>query len=524
MSQVVLNSNIDNQKLINEISEAFIGYCREVLKVKDFEGSLVPFILNKPQVRFVYAVVTQWVNIGYIRAIIAKARKMGFSTVITAFIFWRLNINKGLGAIAGTHHQETNSVLVDMYKRFHDNLPEKIQLTVEKSNASGMKYRNLQTEYYVCCASNAEKVGRGPTAQMIHVSEIAHIDNAGALPKSLFNAVGGFVKDSMIFLESTANGMGNYHHKLYTKAESRSDGCEYIAFFAAWYEDDRYVKPLPPHFTLTDDELKEKELYDLSDEQMCWRRSMIAQMDGTPEQAIAQFRQEYPGNSVEAFQYSATKSFIEADLVLSAMNRSQYRSVGPVIAGYDPSHKGKDRDAFVLRQGANLFGLETPRFGEDFEARVRFLKEKLDNKILNIAMLFIDAGAGYQIASRLTSDGYGKRVRRIEFGAGADNPVKYPLKRDEMFGDFRELMIDKQIPLSIKVDDELKDAFLQDLTLTGYKFDHKGRPKMQSKDSLPMSTDLTDASILTVAQKIVKEHASDNVKYHAIDNTDIFNH
>lgn len=513
----------DNQQIIDEICEEFISYCSEFLKVKDFEGKLVLFVPNRPQRRFIRAIVTQWVMIGYIRVVIAKARKMGFSTVITAFMFWRLNINTGLGAIAGTHHQDTNGVLVDIFKRFHDNLPKEVMLTVESRSASGMKYLNFGTEYWVCCASNADNVGRGPTAQMIHVSEIAHIDNAGALCKSLLNAVGGFTKDSMIFLETTANGTENYHYRLFTKAEKRSPGCEYIAFFAAWYEDDRYVKEVPEGFSLTEEELKEKELYDLTDEQMSWRRSMLAQMDGTDEQALAQFRQEYPANSVEAFQYSKTDSFLDADLILKAMNREQYGSHGAIIAGYDPSFKGKDGDAFIYRQGANLWGLETPVFGDNFGARVRYLKEKLDNKVCHIDMLFIDSGGGgYNIYSELRDAGYGSRCKYIEFGSGADNQIKYQWKRDEMFGDFRELLTDKNMPLSISVGDN-RDMFLQDLTATGYKKDHKDRPKMEGKETMKArgvgSTNPTDAAILTVAQKIVRKHVASTKTNYVNDNT-----
>lgn len=519
--------NDDTEIIINEICEKFTSYCADFLKIKDFEGRLVPFIHNEPQARFVRVVVTQWVMIGYIRVIIAKARKMGFSTLITAFEFWRLSTNKGINAIAGTHHQDTNSVLVDITHRFHNNLPEECKPTTKSLSATGIKYLHYDTEYWVCCASNAENVGRGPTAQMIHISEIAHIDNAGALCKSLLNAVGGFTKDSMIFLESTANGTDNYHCTLFTRAEKKKPGCEYIAFFAAWYEDERYVKDVPEGFALTEEEQNEKELYDLSDEQMSWRRSMLAQMDGTDEQCLAQFRQEYPGNPIEAFQYSKTDSFLDTDLVLSAMNRPQYRSSGAITAGYDPSFKGKDGDAFIYRQGANLWGLETPVFGDNFGARVRYLKDKLDNTVCHIDMLFIDSGGGgYNIYSELRDAGYGSRCKYIEFGSAADNQVKYQYKRDEMFGDFRELLIDKNNPLAISVGDE-KDMFLQDLTATGYKKDHKDRPKMEGKETMKArgvnSTNPTDAAILTVAEKVIVVNGGACQPEQAVDNTPTFN-
>jgi hypothetical protein len=489
----------------------FEGFCEKYLYIQDFEGKIVPLKLNKPQRRFVKTILKQWKDVGFIRVVIAKARKMGFSTVITAFIFWRLVTKKNIAAIAGTHHEDTNEVLVDMFKLFFDNYPEKLKPTVDYSNASGMGFRNSNTYYKVRAASNAEKVGRGPTVQMIHVSEIAHIDNAGALPKSLFSAVGHNVPDSMIFLESTANGMGNYHHNLFTDAEKKAPGCKYIAFFAAWHEDDRYREKLPVDFIITQEELEEKKLYGLDDEQVCWRRSMLASFDGTDKQKLAQFRQEYPANSTEAFQFSAVDSFIESHYVIEAMNRAptEQSANTAVVAAFDPSDKGKDRDAFILRHGSNIFGLETPHFGDDFNARVRFLQDKLDNKVLDIDMLFIDYGAGSQIYSELKRRGYSKRVCMIEFGAGADNQAKAGLKRDEMFVDFVELLSDKHNPISIKLDEDQKAAYLKDLTATGYTIDSRNRPKMESKQHIKsrtkgMSTDLADASIMLVAMPVKK--------------------
>jgi hypothetical protein len=488
----------------------FESFCEKHLKILDFQGKLIPFKLNTPQRRFIRTVLKQWKDTGMIRVVITKARKMGFTTVITAFLFWITVTKKNKMALAGTHLEDTNSVLVGIYKRFAENYPEKLLPTVKDDNASGMSFKHTGSSYSVKTASNTENVGRGFTGQMLHISEIAHIDNAEKLPASLFSAVAD-EDDSMIFLESTANGMGNYHHSLFLQAERRDPGCEYIAFFAPWFEDDRYQKEVPPGFILTDEEKKEKALYNLTDRQIAWRRSKLATMGKTPKQALAQFKQEYPANSTEAFQYSAVDSYLEADLILEAMNRPPYRSYGAIVAGFDPSNKGKDRDAFIYRQGANMWGLETPMFGEDFEARVAFLKRKLDGPI-KIDMLFIDAGGGgYQLVSRLHSDndGYRKRVRYIESGSLADNQLIAHLKRDEMFVNFLELLTDKHAPLSIDVGDK-RDIFLQDLTATGYTTDQKNRPKMESKEHMKArgvrSTDLTDAATLTTAQLIVRNH------------------
>jgi hypothetical protein len=532
-------------EVAEEAFRDFTDFCKKYLVIEDIEGNHTPLIPNRPQRRFINTIMEQWRRTGRIRVIIAKARKMGFSTIITAFIFWRLytqacmtetgeltfgNIgDKGIGAIAGTHHEDTNEVLVEMFKLFHNNLPEKMQPTVEFSNATGMGYTNLNAAYKVRAASNAQKVGRGPTVQMIHVSEIAHIDNAGELPKSLFSAVGEVI-NSMIFLESTANGMDTFHYREYTKAEKKEPGCKYVAFFAAWWEDDRYIEEPPDDFILTDEELDEKRRYNLTDAQMCWRRSKLATMDGSEKQRLAQFKQEYPGNAVEAFQYSKTDSYFDVDDLLDAINREprkEHPNVA-IVAAFDPTAKGKDRDVFGMRCGSHIYGIEKKTdFGKDFHARLRYLQDKLDDKTLGIDMLFIDVGQGYQLISELDRLGYnddGLRVEGVDFGTAADNDKKARLKRDEMFVDFNEALTDKIEHLSITIDEDIKAEYLKDLTATGYKRDDKKRPKMESKESIKkrtgFSTDFSDMTVMLWAKKVkrrVPGHRTANDDYNYAD-------
>jgi hypothetical protein len=509
-----------------EAFKDFTTFCEKYLKIGTLGGDIVPLVPNRPQRRFIKAIMKQWQGAGYIKVVIAKARKMGFSTIITAFIFWVIMTNvtqkDSRKAIAGTHAEASNPVLVGMFKLFYEHYPVALKPTKGTDNASVLEFPHINSQYEVKVASNVKKVGRGPTAQMLHISEIAHIDNAGELAASLLSVVGNNVPDSMVFLESTANGMGNYHHNLFVKAEAQSPGCKFIAFFAPWFEDERYVEECLPGFVLTTDEREIAERFDLTDEQMNWRRSMIASFDGTEKQALALFNQEYPDTSVNAFAYSATDSFIEADLVIDAMNRPPQPECAEdaVIAGFDPSFKGKDRDAFIMRKGNNLFGLETPHFGEDIDARVRFLQDKLDNKVMGIDMLFIDAGGGgYAIHSMLSKRGYGKRIQRIESGSTADNQLKAQYKRDEMMVDFVEALNDKHSLLSINLKEEQRPAYLQDLTTTGYTTDGKNRPKMESKEHIKSrmgkSTDLTDATVLLwaapVKRKVHMQHAAGRI-------------
>jgi hypothetical protein len=503
----------------------FFSFCEGYLHIRDFVGNIVKLVPNRPQRRFIKAILKQWKEKGWIKVVIAKARKMGFTTIICAFIFWILYTNvtnrDTREAIAGTHEEASNPNLIKIMNLFYENLPDKLKLPLGKSNSEWIEYKQLNPKspkelmigatYNVKVASNVKKVGRSATAQMLHVSEIAHIDNASGLAASLLSVIGSNTKDSMIFLESTSNGMGNYHHEVFVDAISNKAGNKYLAFFAPWFEDERYIEELPEGFVLTPEEAEEKERYDLTDEQMCWRRSMMATFKGTPKQRLAEFRQEYPANWKESFAFSAVDSFLEPDNVIDAMNRpiTAEGSHVPIIAAFDPSEKGRDRDCFGLRHGSNVFGIETPHFGENFESRVSYLKEKLDDPILKIDMLFVDfGGGGNQIVSRLHTDNY-DNVRYIQFGVLADKQSKAHLKCDEMAVSVQEALLDKHDPLSIKVTDEQRDDVLQDLTAMGYDLDKNGQPKLESKKQLKSrgvrSTDIFDMVRLLYAQPIRKE-------------------
>jgi hypothetical protein len=501
----------------------FNKFCAAYLYIETLEGDVIKLKPNRPQRRFISTILRQWKEKGWIKIVIAKARKMGFTTIICAFIFWILYTNVTnrpvRKAIAGTHEEDSNPNLTNMMKVFYDNLPDGMKIPLGKSNTELIEFKQVNprdpkgelvvgASYKTKVASNVKKVGRSATAQMLHVSEIAHIDNAFGLAASLLSVVGNNVKDSMVFLESTSNGMGNYHHEVFVDAIMDEPGNKFVAFFAPWFEDERYTEELPEGFTLTADERAEKARYDLTDEQMCWRRSMMSSFKGTPKQRLSHFKQEYPANWKESFAFSAVDSYIEADNVIDAMNRPQTKQGDhvAVVAAFDPSEKGRDRDAFGLRNGSNIFGIETPHFGESLESRVRYLKGKLDNPILGIDMLFVDyGGGGNNIVERLHLDGY-KNVRYIQFGVLADDESKAHLKCDEMAVSLHEALISKHNPLSIYVTNEQRDEVLKDMTAMGYKEDNNGLPKLESKEKLKArgvrSTDIFDMMRLLYAAPV----------------------
>ena len=104
-----------------------------------------------------------------------------------------------------------------------------------------------------------------------------------------------------IILESTANGAQGEFYRLWKGAERGENG--FLPIFLPWFLTSEYSKPVPKGFERTHAEDAYAELYDLSDEQIYWRRLKIAQGGEN------KFKQEYPATADEAFLAEGSNVF-----------------------------------------------------------------------------------------------------------------------------------------------------------------------------------------------------------------------
>ena len=97
-------------------------YIAHFLKIRDKEGRVIPFRLNKPQQRLYDAIRSQWKAGKPVRVIILKARQMGFSTLTEAIIFWMAATAFNVECMIVAHTSEATQNLFQMSKRFYDHL------------------------------------------------------------------------------------------------------------------------------------------------------------------------------------------------------------------------------------------------------------------------------------------------------------------------------------------------------------------------------------------------------------------
>lgn len=283
LPEIVLDlggKRIDVVKIISQ-------YCYITTK----ESGVIRLVPNKPQIRLLKAMADDWNNDRPLRFIILKARQMGFSTIIEAFLFVLTMFQSHHKAAIVADCSENASSLFEMSQQYYDLFEPGILPTLKKKNKQVIQTEKTNSSMRILCAS--DNTGRSKSLQYLHLSEFAFWDKAELTLTSLLRTVSATNKKSAIFIESTANGMNSFKNR-WDKAVAGDS--PYTPIFFPWFEMDEYRLPYDGH-TLTPEELALKEKYGLDNDQLQWRKYQIEDMDGD----INAFHQEYPSCPEEAF-------------------------------------------------------------------------------------------------------------------------------------------------------------------------------------------------------------------------------
>ena len=308
------------------------NYIEKYVKIRDKSGKIIDFQLNEPQQKLYDIIKAQKQENKPVRIIILKARQMGFSTLTESILFketaTKFNINTGIVA----HKEEATTNLFNMSKRIYDNLPEGMKPTKKASNAKELIFDNdkgtgLKSKIK-CMTAGADGVGRSDTFNNLHISELAFWGNkAKETMLGLMQAVPN-LPNTMVIIESTANGY-EYFKEIWDNAVAGKN--DFVPLFVGWHELEEYKMPYTG-FELTKEEEQLKETYNLSLEQITWRRWCIANNCGGD---VEQFKQEYPMNPHEAFIVSGTTVFDKEKIVLRLEQLSRPIKTGYFLYDYD---------------------------------------------------------------------------------------------------------------------------------------------------------------------------------------------
>lgn len=467
----------------------FEHYAKKCLKIRTKSGKVVGLELNTAQKYIHKCVEEQRERTGKVRAIILKGRQQGCSTYVEGRFYWRVSHTRGVRAFILTHEEDATNNLFELANRYHENCPSPVKPSTSAANAKELHFDKLDSGYKVGTAGN-KAVGRSSTVQLFHGSECGFWPNAQQHAAGIIQAIPD-EPGTEVFIESTANGIGNYYHEQWQAAESGLS--EYIAIFVPWYWQDEYKKPVPDGFKLTEEEHKYRDAYDLTIEQMAWRRSKIVELKDP-----TLFKQEYPATAAEAFQVSGQDPYIKPDTVMESRKAVVEDIYGDKKLGVDPARFGDDRTSICFRQGRKVHW-------------IRSYTKKDTMAIAGIVRMAIKEVGAQQCAIDVGGLGAGVYDRLIELVPkgeceivqvnSSNSPMdakKYTNKRAEMWGEMKEWLENQ--PASIPDSDEL----MADLTQIRYSYDSNNALKMEKKEDMKKrgfrSPDMADSLGLTFAK------------------------
>jgi hypothetical protein len=288
------------------------AYIENYIKIRDKKNNIVSLVLNEPQLKYYNVIKEMYRKRKPIRIIILKARQMGFSTETEAIIFKNVVTHHNYNAGIVAHKEDSTTNLFNMSKRMLEYLPEDIKPEQKKSNAKELVFNDDQgtglDSRIKCMTAGGKGIGRSDTFTALHLSELAFWEgDKKATMTGLLQAVPN-TPDSMIIIESTANGY-EYFKEMWDRAVAGKS--DFYPLFIGWNELKEYCMPYTG-FDLTQEERELKEQYNLTLEQLTWRRWCI-QNNCAGE--INQFKQDYPICPEEAFLSTGNCYFNKENII-----------------------------------------------------------------------------------------------------------------------------------------------------------------------------------------------------------------
>ncbi len=293
------------------------AFIEKFIKIKTKTSEIVDFKMNAPQTKL-YNIIKEQAELNKpIRLIILKSRQMGISTEIESLLFSNtiLKFNVSTGIV--THDSAATANLFEMSKLMYQCLPDKLKPSLLKDNVNELVFNNEEgtglNSRIKCMTAGNRSIGRSATFQYLHLSEYAFWPGD---KKSTFNGLIQCVPalpDTIVVIESTPQGYDDFKDKWDKAVAGESD---FIPVFLAWYEMPEYSMPYDG-FELTEAEKEMMEMYNLSLDQLTWRRWCIK---NNCDNDLDQFKQEYPSNPEEAF-LSTGKCIFDKESVVNRIQK-----------------------------------------------------------------------------------------------------------------------------------------------------------------------------------------------------------
>lgn len=342
-----------------------------------------------------------------IRLILLKARQWGGSTTKQLYMAWlQFNHRKGLNSLIIAHQGTASDEIKDMFDLMISKYPveflHKLGETYSENEPklvgvgkSGSTHRVPQRNCKIKVSTAERPDGcRGGAYSLVHLSEVGLWKKTdGKSPQDIVrSACSGMLLEpfTMIVMESTANGTGNFFHTEYTDAADPSIKSQYEALFIAWFQIEQYSKP----FTSTDEkkEFAQKLYANRGNAYVPSNREESGQYlwslweKGATLEAINWYVEEragradfgvmaseYPSDDVEAFVHSGSMFFDKYLVKKFEKFCIPPRYIGDVYADGDEGKDALSNLRFRNDKQGSLSIWAMPEKFDDYEVKNRYL-------------------------------------------------------------------------------------------------------------------------------------------------------
>jgi hypothetical protein len=147
--------------------------------------------------------------------VILKARQMGISTIVAAYIIWLMLFHRDKNVLVIATKFSTAGNLVKKVKAMMRCLPEFMQISsISVDNRTSFELTNGSQ---IKASSTSGDAGRSEALSLLVLDEAAHIEGLGDLWTGLYPTIS---TGGRCIALSTPNGVGNWFHTIYSNAET----------------------------------------------------------------------------------------------------------------------------------------------------------------------------------------------------------------------------------------------------------------------------------------------------------------
>lgn len=147
-----------------------------------------------------------------------KSRQLGISTLASAYALWLMIFHKDKNVLALAITQATARNLVTKTIFMYENLPKWLQLPFTEKNKLSLRLKNGSK--ITAKSSNAD-AARSEAVSLLLIDEAAFIDN---IEETFTAAQQTLATGGQCIALSTPNGVGNWFHQTWEKAEAGENG------------------------------------------------------------------------------------------------------------------------------------------------------------------------------------------------------------------------------------------------------------------------------------------------------------